>query len=149
MDDKDTQIITILQKNAQMSVKDIARQLKLSYTATFMRINKLEREDVIRKYTVDVDSKKLNRNLSAIVTIRVDQYKSSATADREKLIMLPEVERIDFVSGEWDILIWASFRDMEHLKDFLQYILPKALGNATRNQTMLVLESVRKAPEMI
>ncbi|MBI2040707.1 MAG: Lrp/AsnC family transcriptional regulator [DPANN group archaeon] len=140
MDDINRQIIKMLQENARMPVKEIAKKVKLSYTAAFMRIAKLEKNKFILKYSARLDRKKLDRNIMAFITVKVDQYKGRPEEDRKKLLALKEVETLDFTTGDWDIFIRAGFKDMAHLEEFLHETLPKALPHGTRNQTMLILE---------
>jgi DNA-binding Lrp family transcriptional regulator len=60
-DEKDLSILRILQKDAKLSIRDIAVRINLSPTPTHERIKRLEKLGVIKGYTAVVDRKKLRK----------------------------------------------------------------------------------------
>ncbi|MBZ6078123.1 Lrp/AsnC family transcriptional regulator [Microvirga puerhi] len=56
LDDKDRILIGALRRNARESLVGLARSVGLSRSATQERMRRLEREGIIRGYTVDVAS---------------------------------------------------------------------------------------------
>ena len=56
LDDKDKILIASLRKNARESLVGLARNVGLSRTATQERMRRLEREGVIKAYTVELSS---------------------------------------------------------------------------------------------
>ena len=140
MDETDIEIIKILQKSSKIPVKEIAKKINLSYTAAFMRILKLEKNGVIEKYAIRLDEPKIGRNFRAFITVRVDQHKNDPIENVKLLTKLKEVETIDFISGDWDIIIRVGLKDIDHLREFINKKLPHALPNATCSQPIVILE---------
>ena len=60
VDSIDIQILRELQKNARLTVKELAAKVSLSTTPVFERVKRLEKEGVIRRYIAVLDSEKLN-----------------------------------------------------------------------------------------
>ena len=61
VDSIDIQILRELQKNARLTVKELAAKVSLSTTPVFERVKRLEKEGVIRRYIAVLDSEKLNK----------------------------------------------------------------------------------------
>jgi len=63
----DLELIQILMKNSRTPFVKIAEMLGVSETAVRKRIRKLERDGVIRKYTIEVDPKKIGFEITALI----------------------------------------------------------------------------------
>ncbi len=55
LDETDIEIVRILEENSRTSFRKIAKRLGLSSMAIVKRIKKLERNRIIKKYTVTLD----------------------------------------------------------------------------------------------
>ncbi|MCJ2533520.1 MAG: winged helix-turn-helix transcriptional regulator, partial [Candidatus Thermoplasmatota archaeon] len=53
MDDTDTKILNLLREHSRMKNTEIARQVNLTERAVRARIEKLVREGVIKKFTIE------------------------------------------------------------------------------------------------
>ena len=67
LDDKDWQLLELLQENARTSFIDLARKVGLSAPAATERVRRLEEAGVIRGYRADVDPEKLGFPIAAII----------------------------------------------------------------------------------
>ena len=63
IDDNDRKIIEILSGNARISLRDIKKQVDLSPSSIRNRMERLVNLGIIRKYTVDVDYRKLGYDI--------------------------------------------------------------------------------------
>ena len=59
MDKTDVKLISLLQENARMPLKQLAQEVFLSSPATSARIEKLQKEEIITGYTATLNHKKL------------------------------------------------------------------------------------------
>lgn len=71
MDTLDQKIISLLKKNARITIKDMADKVCLTSPAVAARIKKLEETGVIRGYTVLLSSAYTHNTVSAIISINV------------------------------------------------------------------------------
>lgn len=106
-------IINVLQEDATISVEAIAEKVFISKTACWRRIQKLEKDGVIRKRVVIMDAAKLNVPLTVFINIRTNQHKDSwVTNFKESIEHIPEVTEIYRISGNYDYLLKAYVTDM-------------------------------------
>lgn len=71
LDEKDVQIIKMLRENARTPYAKIAEGLGVSDVAVLKRIRRLERQGVIKKYTIEVDLAKLGYRVSSFTGLDV------------------------------------------------------------------------------
>lgn len=73
MDKLDWAILKELQENARKTFVDIGKSVGLSAPAVAERIEKLQDENIIRRFTIDLDHEKLGYLLKAIINFKVNQ----------------------------------------------------------------------------
>ncbi len=117
MDSIDVKIISLLQKNARMSLKEIAPEVGLSSPAVASRIEKLERQGVILGYTASVDKQKLGYNITAFVSLEITaSQKPQFYPFIEKF---PNVLECCCVTGSYSMLIKVAFPTTQELDGFI------------------------------
>ena len=106
MDDFDRKILTCLQRNASLSVAEIADRVGLSSTPCWRRIQKLEADGVITQRVALLDPKKVNVGVTVFVSIRT-QHHSVDWLDRFSKAVDDIDEVVDFyrMSGDIDYLL--------------------------------------------
>ena len=120
MDDIDRKILTLLQKNARISLKTIAEQTYLSSPAVSARIEKLEKEGVIAGYYAQLDPVKLGYHIIAFINLNVmpeDKPKFYAFAEN-----VPNVLECSCVTGEYSMLMKVAFPSTMELDAFIGQI---------------------------
>jgi DNA-binding Lrp family transcriptional regulator len=102
MRDTDSRLITLLKANAREPVASLARKLNLARSTVQERIARLEREGVIKGYTLLLSEESEARRLRAVVMIAADPRQ----ADRigAELKRMPEVRALSAVSGAYDMM---------------------------------------------
>ena len=108
LDEVDTRILELLEEDARRSFTEMAGKLKASESSIRKRVSTLQKEGVIRKFTIKVDNAKLGLNTVAIVGIDVDSDRMLETA--QKLCDLKEVKCVATSSGDHMIMleIWTK-----------------------------------------
>ncbi len=108
MDEKDIQIINILRENARMPYAEIAKLLNVTEATVRKRVKNLEKNGVIKKYTIEVDPAKLGYSTITILGLDVEpQYLLEAA---HKIAELDEVKKVATSSGDHMIMaeIWTK-----------------------------------------
>jgi DNA-binding Lrp family transcriptional regulator len=102
MRDTDTKLIALLKANAREPVASLARKLNLARSTVQERIARLEREGVIRGYTLVLSEGSETKRLRAVVMMAADPRQ----ADRigAELKRMPEVRALSAVSGAHDMM---------------------------------------------
>ena len=127
----DEQIIMILQQNARTPLKAMAEQIYLSSPAVASRIERLEREGIIKGYHASIDWEKLGYHITAFINIEVEPV--------QKKDFYPYVENCSnviecsCVTGQYSMLLKVRFHTTEELDSFIGEI-----GRFGRTSTQIV-----------
>ena len=144
MDATDKKILTFLQSNGRMTVKEMSGKLNLSPTPIFERIKKMERSGIIDHYTVVVNPELIGKKLYAFAHISLkDHSKVLVKEFEEKILTLPEVSECHYVTGRADFIIKIQLEDMDKYKEFVMDKLFD-VPNIARIETYLSLEMKKK-----
>jgi len=143
VDQKDEKILEILKENAKLSTKQISKRVNLPITTVHNRIKKLEKEGIVKGYSVILDNKKLGKNLSAYVLISADlkllKEKNRTQHDLAKdLRKLPCTEKVDIVTGKSDLVVYINVKDIEELDKFLLGKIHNIEG-VNNTQTLIII----------
>lgn len=133
----DERLLSILREDARASTAEIARKLGLSRTTVQSRMRRLERDGVIRGYTVRVAEEVEQDRLRAHILITVGPKQSAAVV--RALHQLPAVRSLHSVSGSHDlvaIVVANGVQDMDVLTDRIG-----ALDGVERTTTSLILST--------
>lgn len=143
LDEKDLNILRMLEDNARLTSKALAKKLRIPLTTVHNRIKRLEREGIIKGYTLVLDYKKLGRPISAYVLISVKYERGETSQEKiaKELKGNYEVEEVNIITGESDILIKVRVKDIDELNDLIIKKLRNIQGVDT-TKTMIVLSSV-------
>ena len=108
LDEIDTRILELLEEDARRSFTEMAEKLKVSESSIRKRVSALQKEGVIKKFTIKVDHAKLGLNTVAIVGIDVDSDKMLEIA--QNLCDFKEVKCVATSSGDHMIMleVWAK-----------------------------------------
>ena len=121
MDAIDKAIIEILEENSKLGTKEIASQIGLTVTPTYERIKRLERDGVITKYTIELDRKKVGKNLQVFCHVSLKEHNLELLRQFEKkIIILPEVSACYHIAGDHDYALLIEVPDMESYEKFLR-----------------------------
>jgi Lrp/AsnC family leucine-responsive transcriptional regulator len=115
LDKKDIAIIDILKQNSRMSIRDIAKKTNLRPSTVHQRITKLKKENVIEKFTLKLDNKKVDENFIVFILVKT---KPNVILDN-KIIQNKHVKEIFGLTGEHDLLLKLKFKDIEEFNDFV------------------------------
>ena len=108
LDEIDTRILELLEEDARRSFTEMAEKLKVSESSVRKRVSALQKEGVIKKFTIKVDHAKLGLNTVAIVGIDVDSDKMLEIA--QELCDFKDVKCVATSSGDHMIMleVWAK-----------------------------------------
>ena len=143
IDELDKQILSILSKDSTMGYTKIAEILKRSHTTIKKRIDRLNDESIIKRYTIDIDYEKLGYDIIAVIEASISQGK---LIEFEELIAKhPNVFGVFDVTGDYDSLILVRFKTRAELSDLIKSIL--ASGYVIRSNTHVVLNDIKDCTE--
>ncbi|NIP40951.1 MAG: winged helix-turn-helix transcriptional regulator [Candidatus Aenigmarchaeota archaeon] len=120
IDKKDEKILELLKERGDLSVRQIASRSLLPITTVHHRIKRMKSLGVIKRFTIEVDSKKIGKPLAAYVLVRIDsRYLKGFRRNQHDLVKdlrnLAFVERADIVTGTIDIVLLIRVKDVDEL----------------------------------
>lgn len=120
MDAIDLKLLSLLQKNARMPLKNLAEQVYLSSPATAARLERLEREGIISGYRAEINLKKLGFPVIAFINLelRPDQKPEFYPF----ICSHPNVLECSCVTGHFAMHIKVAFDSTENLDQFIGLI---------------------------
>jgi len=140
LDVLDRGILEELNVDARRSHREIAERLKVSPTTVGMRIDRMERDGVIRGYIPLLDDEALGWELSATIGIRISKGKLREV--EERLGKDSRAYAIYDVTGDFDALLIGRFRDRRDLDRFVKHALQDP--QVERTNTQVVLNRVKE-----
>jgi DNA-binding Lrp family transcriptional regulator len=143
LDEKDWKIIDVLKEHADYTTRQIAKKTLLPVTTIHNRIRKLKEERIIKKFTVELDNRKIGKSLVAYVLISVNlnilkQKKMSQYDLATEIGKLGFVERVDIVSGGSDLVTIIRVADVEEFDKVLLGKLQNIEG-IDKTQSLIVI----------
>ena len=139
MDEVDDKILEKLNENARKSYREIARELNVSLTTVSNRIKKMEDEKIIERYIPLVNQEKLGYDLTAIINVKISHGKLLEV--QERISLDKHVSGVYDITGDWDSLIIAHFKDRRDLNGFIKGVL--SMDNVEKTNTQIVLNIVK------
>ncbi len=140
MDELNKKILNCLIKNSKLSYRKIATSLGVS-TATIMnRVNELEKNKIIEKYMTKVNYEKIGYDVKVIIDVKVSKGKLFEV--EEKIASHPNVSNVYDVTGDFDAVIVANFKNRTELDMFLKKI--QKFDFVEKTHTKLVLNTMKE-----
>lgn len=148
MDANDKKILELLQKDSNLTHKQIAGLLNLSVTPVYERIKRLERTGVIKKYVALVDPEKIDKSLVAYTSISLKEhtYENLKKFEKEIQQVFPVVECYH-IAGQFDYLLKIVIKDMKEYQKVVIDQLAK-MDNIAHVQSSFVMTEVKKSTEL-
>ena len=146
LDEKDLRVLDELKENAKRTTSQISKRVNLPITTVHNRIKKLEKLGIIKRYTVELDYKKLDKPMTAYVMVQVIYMLPSGIKVMQEDVAkeikgLPGVELVELLTGGTDILVKVRVKDVDELNDFIIRKLRKIEG-VDKVQTSVVLSKI-------
>ncbi|GGP05290.1 AsnC family transcriptional regulator [Cloacibacterium rupense] len=144
LDQKDLQILDILQRNSNYSVKEIGEKIALSFTPTYERIKNLEKNGTIEKYIALLNRKKIGVELVAYcnVTIR-NQSKNSLDEFEKEIVQYDEVQEVISLSGTYDFMLKIATKNIDSYNNFITSVLANT-PNIYQYHSSIVLNEIKR-----
>lgn len=106
MDDLDKALMMQLSMDARVSLATLARRLKIARSTVQSRMERLESSGAIAGYTIKLGDAARAGLIRASVLLTVEPRNQAAILARLKAI--PEVERVNTISGRCDLLLQVA-----------------------------------------
>jgi Lrp/AsnC family transcriptional regulator len=113
-DDTDRAILRLIQRDASLSLADIAKEVGLTPTPCWKRIRKMEQEGVITGRVVLLDPEKVGLGVSVFVAIETGDHSAGwIEAFATTVGKMPEIVECWRLGGDVDYLLRVVVPDMQ------------------------------------
>jgi len=140
LDEFDRKILKEYLNDARASSREIARGIGVSVSTVLARTRKMEKNGVIKGYTVMIDHEKLGYQLTAITEVIVSKGKLLEV--EKEIAKMPVTCAVYDVTGEIDAVLIAKFKDRNELSTYTKMLL--AIPYVERTNTHVVLTTVKE-----
>ena len=141
VDELDKKILNLLLSDSRLSYRKIARILKVSPATIMNRINHLNK-NIIKKYSVLLDYEKLGYEIEVIIELRISKGKLIEV--EKKIAIHPNVVAVYDITGDYDAVIIARFKNRKSMDEFLKKI--QTYDFVERTFTKFVLHTIKEEP---
>lgn len=138
VDELDRKILDLLRLNSRESITALAKSAGVNRATVQERIKRLEKEKVIKAYTIDVNPDYQRNMVSAHAMITSDPQKTRHLC--KLLSKLASVKSLHSVNGEYDLVALMLVPSTEDLDDQLEII--GEMDGVIKTTTLILLSKV-------
>ncbi len=143
LDRIDRAIVDELQRDARLTITELAARVGLSKTPCQVRKRRLEDEGYILRYTAQVNHSKLGNPLIAFVQVTLSDTRTRALdAYNREIRKIAEVEQCHMIAGGFDYLLKVRTSNMADYRALLGEKI-SSLPGVTHTSTFVVMEAVK------
>lgn len=136
LDGIDATLLVALQEDGRLRLEDLARLVGLSSSSVHDRLQRLRRDGVIRRWTVDVSPEALGLCVLAFVGVRTSRPCDELV---EPIWEYPEVVEYHAVAGALGAMLKVRTTTLERLEDVIQRL--RRLPGVEGTETTIVLKT--------
>ena len=137
---KDSELLKHLCNNGKASQRELAELSGFALGTVSIHLKNLEKKKIIRGYFSDIDPDKVGFTLTATIHLRIMKGKimdvQASIANHSRVFAVYDI------TGEWDSLVLARFKDRQEMDNFIKTTLSQK--NIERTSTSLVLNNVKE-----
>ena len=141
----DSELLVQLSKNGKASQRALAKETGAALGTVNTHVKQLENRKIIKGYFANIDPEKVGFKLTAIINLRIK--KGTLIDVQASIAKHSQVFGVYDVTGEWDSLILARFKDREEMDKFIKTTLSQK--HIERTSTSLVLNTVKEEPRVM
>lgn len=142
--DIDSQILEHMQRDCTLPIGTLATKVGLSKTACWNRIQKLMRQSVIIKRTIEIDERKLGFEIHALMLVKTDKHEEAwIRAFHAHIQSIPQIISFRRLTGEVDYILEVIAKDMaDYNRIYDDLVRGCSLASIS---THIVMQNERKA----
>jgi len=145
LDAVDARILDLIQRDASLSVAEVAERVGLSASPCWRRIRRMEDEGIIRRRVTILDREKLGLGFEVYCTVKLAlPTRENLEAFERSVERWPEVAQCATVTGPADYELRIVTRDMHAFDDFLRDRI-LSLGLVSNIESRIVIRSVKNS----
>jgi len=149
LDNKDVEILRLLQEDCKLSTRELATKVNSPVTTVYAKMRRMEELGLIKGYKAVLNGSKLGIGTTAFILTSV-AYRQKDTetllSQREiakEVSKFAEVQEVHIIAGDWDLLIKVRAEDVEAVGRFVIDKLRTVKG-IERTLTCMAFDTVKE-----
>ena len=126
VDDLDLKILSELSNDASVSIPKLSKKINENSSVVYSRINRLVKNKLIERFTIDVNNKELGYTVKSLTGINMDSKQRSVVI--EELFKIPGVREVSEVTGRFDILVTMYAKNLGEMHQLISEKIGKITG---------------------
>jgi len=126
VDDLDLKILSELSNDASVSIPKLSEKINENSSVVYSRINRLVKNKLIERFTIDVNNKELGYTVKSLTGINMDSKQRSVVI--EELFKIPGVREVSEVTGRFDILVTMYAKNLGEMHRLISEKIGKITG---------------------
>ena len=149
MDDKDLQILKLVQSNARLTADALSVEVGLSPPAVQKRLRKLRETGIIESEIAVLSPAKLGREMTVIVQVVLErENRRHLDAFKRAMRAAPAVQQCYYATGEADFILVVVVRDIREYEEFTQeHFFDQS--NVSRFTSSVVMDRVKVSLDIL
>jgi len=143
VDDMDLKILEFLQEDGRLPHATIGEKIGLTGPSVYSRIKRLEREGVIRGYTVLLNAEAMGRGLVAFIRLATQTTANEYQPFEEFVLNEPLIMECYDVDGEDSYILKVQTDTPQNLRALLSRL--RGFPGVTRTVTSIALYTIKEA----
>ncbi|WP_457742997.1 Lrp/AsnC family transcriptional regulator [Thermococcus sp.] len=143
IDEKDREILRIIRENGRITLTELGKLVGLSPASVKNRVEKLKRLGAIKGYATVVDTAFLGHFVRALIELKFRHFDEGVRPYLKRVVGFDNVEFLYVKTGDYQVLIKASFRDTDELRVFLERLKAIFGRNLEFMEANLVVEELK------
>ena len=140
LDDIDKKILNVLSKEAKLSFRDVSKKVGISPATVMNRVRLLEKEGIIKRYAASINYEKAGYDVGVVIHVRVS--KGRLMDVEKKIASDPHVVSLYDITGHFDAIVVAYFKNRRALDNFLKKI--QTYDFVERTETVIILNAIKE-----
>ena len=138
IDNIDLKILALLTEDAKMPYTEVAKKVFVSGGTVHVRMRKMEEMGIVKGTTLKMDYSKMGYDITAFLGVFLEK---SSLYDQviKKINQIPEIVKLHYTTGNYNIFLKLHCKDTNHLKDVLHDKIQRIEG-LERTETIISLE---------
>lgn len=143
LDTKDRRLLAELQRDARLTMQELAGRVGLSSSAAWRRVKSLEESGVIDRYAAIANTRKAGFGLSSMVHLSLARHEQK-NVDHfiREVLQHPEVLECFQTSGEADFHLRVVVPDIDAYNEFLDGFIFKLPG-VSQVRSNIILKEIK------
>ena len=144
MDDIDKKILSIIQKDATISLSELSKKVGITKTPSWNRIRKMEEEGIIKSKVTVLDNKKINLSIVVFLSVSVSSHSEEWIINFQKILSQYDqiIEAYRLTGSSTDYLLKIVAPSIEEYDKFQQHLINEL--KFTKMSSSIALKEIKK-----